>query len=142
MRTPVKLPPRRPDWRARLAQYVAAVAAQPFKPGSHDCALFAAGAVEAMTGTDAAADWRGTYRSLATGRRALQRAGFADHVAFVAAHCAPVAPSLAAVGDLAVLPADNGQTALGVVQGGGVYCLSPGGMAIVSRLHIKKAFRV
>lgn len=142
MDTLLTLPARLPDWRARLGHYVAAVAARPFRPGAHDCALFVAGAVEAMTGADAAAEWRGTYRTLAAGIEALQAAGFADHVAFVAAHCAAVVPAFAAVGDLAVVPGDGGAHALGIVQGGGVYCLRPGGLAVVSRLHIQKAFRV
>jgi len=142
MITPDRLPPRRADWRARLAQYVASVAARPFRPGAHDCALFVAGAVEAMTGADAARDWRGTYRTLAAGQAALQSAGFLDHVDFVAAICPPVAPSLAQVGDLAALPGDDGPAALGVIQGGGVYCLSPGGLVIVSRLYIEKAFSI
>lgn len=135
------LPPRRADWRARLGAYVAAQAGRPFAPGRLDCALFVAGAVEAMTGHDPAAKFRGTYRTLAGGARALAAAGFADHVDFVAAHCPEVAPAFAAVGDLAVLPGGRAP-ALGVVQGGGVYCLRAGGLALVSRLEIQRAFRI
>lgn len=136
------LPPRRPDWRAQLGQYLAEVARRTFRPGAHDCALFAAGAVEAMTGFDAAAEWRGTYRTLAAGRRALQAAGFEDHLALVATFCPEVSPAMASVGDLVAVPADDGEVALGVVQGAAIYCLTPGGMALVSRLHVQKAFKV
>ena len=38
------------DWRTRLAAYLAAGRAKPFAYGEHDCARFAAGAVEAVTG--------------------------------------------------------------------------------------------
>lgn len=57
------------DWHARLAAYVFDAGRTPFAYGSHDCALFAAGAVEAMTGTDLAAGWRGIYRTLAGASR-------------------------------------------------------------------------
>jgi hypothetical protein len=140
----VDIPPRRAGWRAGLAQYLARVAAVPFRPGVQDCALFAAGAVEAMTGADPAAPWRGGYRSLAAGKRALAKAGFADHVAFVAAHFEEIAPARAGVGDLALLPAGRGDrlAALGVVQGAGVYVLRPGGLAVVDRLEICRAWGV
>lgn len=42
---------RREDWPERLAEYVESARAQPFAWGTHDCATFAAGAVEAVTGT-------------------------------------------------------------------------------------------
>lgn len=135
------LPSRRPDWRARLTAYMAEVAARSFRPGTHDCALFAAGAVEAVTGVDLAATWRGTYRSLAEGRAALGARGYADHIELAAAWCPEVAPSFAHIGDLAVLPGEDGD-ALGVIQGAHVYALRPSGLALVNRLHIKRAFSV
>jgi len=138
-----QIPPRRPDWRARLATYLADLAGRRFRPGRHDCALFAAGAVEAMTGVDLAAPWRGTYRSLEQGRAALEAAGWASHQEFVAAHFAPVAPSLAQVGDLAVMPGEiEGSAALGVVQGPAVYVLTPAGLGLTSRLHMLEGYRV
>lgn len=136
------IPPRRADWRSRLAQYLAAVAHRPFRPGQHDCALFAAGAVEAMTGADLASAWRGSYRRLEDGLAALQAAGFEGLPALAAACFPEVAPALAQAGDLAVLPGDETGAALGVVQGPAVYVLDPRGLAVVSRLHMKKAFRV
>lgn len=135
------LPARRPDWRGRLATYLAGLAGAPFRPGHHDCALFAAGAVEAMTGADLAADYRGTYRTIKAGRDALAAVGYASHVALVADYCPEVPAALAQVGDLAALPGDGGD-ALGIIQGGAVYVLTPSGLALVNRLHITKAFRV
>ena len=75
---------RRADWRPRLTEYLARVAGARFRPGQHDCALFAAGAVEAMTGHDPAAEWRGTYRTLEEGRVVLAGQGYADQVGLVA----------------------------------------------------------
>ena len=67
--------PRLSNWTAPLIEYLAAAARRPFKPGHHDCALFAAGAVAAMTGTDFAAQWRGRYTTLRGGLRVIRRAG-------------------------------------------------------------------
>ena len=133
---------RLPDWRVRLAEYLARTARVPFRPGRHDCALFAAGAVQAMTGCDLAAQWRGAYRTLKAGQAALRAAGFEDHVALAATLFAEVSPSFAQVGDLAVLPGDETGGALRVVQGAGVYVLRPEGMAVADRLNIERAFRV
>lgn len=41
---------RLPDWPERLAAYVEARRHRPFAWGSNDCVLFAAGALDAMTG--------------------------------------------------------------------------------------------
>ncbi|WP_291732406.1 hypothetical protein [Leisingera sp. F5] len=134
--------PRLPDWRPRLAAYVARVARLPFRPGQHDCALFAAGAVEAMTGADLAAPWRNTYRRLSEGQAALQASGFEDHLALAASLFPEVPAALAQAGDLAVFPSDGRGAALGIVQGAAAYVLRPEGLALVSRLHIERAFSV
>lgn len=65
---------RRQDWPARLDAYLRDCAARPFQYGAHDCALFAAGAVAAVTGWDPAAAWRGAYDSLSSGQQALRAA--------------------------------------------------------------------
>lgn len=66
---------RVPDWEARLAEYLESVRETPFAWGSHDCALFAASAVEAMTGVDYGAPFRGKYRTELGSVRALKRFG-------------------------------------------------------------------
>ncbi|GAB5431083.1 MAG: hypothetical protein EpisKO_04530 [Epibacterium sp.] len=134
---------RRPDWHSRLAAYLARVARLPFRPGSHDCVLFAAGAVEAMTGTDLAAEYRGSYRTLKDGQEVLKARGYADHIALVEDLFESVAPALAQVGDLAVVPGGQGERgALGIFQGSGVYVLDPSGLAVVDRLTAYGAFSV
>jgi hypothetical protein len=131
---------RRADWRARLTEYVVSMQGARFEPGRLDCALFAAGAVEAMTGEDHAHGLRG-YRTLAGGYRKLQERGHGDHVALVASLFAEVPPSFAQAGDLAVVPGDDGP-ALGVIQGEHVYVMRPDGLGLVSRLSCERAFRV
>lgn len=140
---------RYPDWRGRLLTYLGACARTPFAPGAHDCALFAAGAVAAMTGTDLAAGWRGRYGSLADGLLALRAAGYPDQVALTAAHLpewldedgAPW-PMRAGVGDVAVVDGDGGWPALGIVQGPGIYVLQPDGLATLPLTLARRAFLV
>ena len=132
---------RLPDWRQRLGEYVAGIAKTPFAPGSADCALFAADAILAMTGTDPAAGFRGRYKTLKGGFKRLQKAGYADLAALVAAHLAEIPVAMAQVGDIAILSAD-GEAALGVVQGDRIYVRSLGGLATVPLLSAERMFRL
>lgn len=63
---------RAADWEDRLRTYLDRVAEDPFRWGQHDCALFAAGAIKAMTGFDPAADLRGTYSTKTGALEALR----------------------------------------------------------------------
>lgn len=132
---------RYPDWQARLREYVAAQARAPFRYGKHDCALFAAGAVNAMTGVDLARGWRGKYRSLKRGLAMVREAGHEDHVALCASALPEIHPSKARRGDIAAVPVPDG-LALGVVQGEYVWVLQPQGMASVLLTDAQRAFRV
>jgi hypothetical protein len=57
---------RFPDWPKRLNAHLETVRDKPFAWGEHDCALAAAGAIQAMTGVDIAAPLRGKYSSAGT----------------------------------------------------------------------------
>jgi hypothetical protein len=126
------------DRLSLLIAYAAEAGARPFRPGRHDCALFAAGWVKRATGQDLARGWRSRYRSLKRGQTLLETAGFADHVALAAAQLPEIAPAFAQVGDLAVLE-DN---AFGIVAGEMIYCLRPDGLGLVPRLAMRRAFVV
>lgn len=132
---------RLPDWKPRLTCYLAASARKPYAIGTHDCALFAAGAVEAVTGHDPAAAWRGAYASKAGGLRLLQAAGHRDHFDATAAALKEIRPSFAAAGDIAAVHDGVGQTALGVVQGEMVYVLRETGLGLVPRTAMFRAWR-
>lgn len=134
---------RKPNWRTLLAAYVEQVAHKPFAWGEHDCALFAAGAVEAMTGEDIAAGYRGRYKTLAGGRRMLKRKGFDTHADLAASLFEVVHPSSAQVGDLAAIEVEGGM-ALGVVQGERIYVIGPDESRIgtVALSQAARAFRV
>lgn len=125
------------DWQSRLVTYLSQVHATPFSYGTHDCALFCAAAINAMTGVDLAKGYRG-YRTRAAGIRKMRAAGYDDHIAYFAAQLPECGPLHAGAGDLAVIEGDT----LGVVQGRGIYVLSEGRMTMVSLLQAKRAFRV
>lgn len=129
------------DWRARLIAYLATAQAAPFRPGQHDCALFAANAVAAMTGIDLADSWRGRYRTIRGGLRVLKSEGYADHIALAAALLQACPVALAQAGDVAAVPVPEG-LALGIVQGSRIYVLRPEGLATVDLLTAMQAWRV
>jgi len=126
------------DRLSMLIAYASEAGTRPFRPGRHDCALFAAGWVRIATGHDLARGWRSRYRSLRRGQQLLEEAGFADHVALAAAHLPEIAPAFAQVGDLAALD----DSALGIVAGEMIYCLKPQGLGLVPRSTMRRAFQV
>ena len=66
---------RLPDWPARLSALVAQAHRLPFAWGVHDCCLWAADAVVAVTGVDPAQDLRGRYFDAIDAYRALRQIG-------------------------------------------------------------------
>lgn len=67
---------RQPGWEARLHALVERARHQPYRLGVHDCAVFAANVIEAVTGNAAAAAiLAGAYRSKAAALRFQRRFG-------------------------------------------------------------------
>ncbi|WP_425595623.1 DUF6950 family protein [Phaeobacter inhibens] len=133
---------RHSQWRSNLCGFLASVSRQKFRPGSHDCALFAAGAVQAMTGADLAADYAGRYRTVAEGMALLRSEGVVDLTALVIRHFEEIPPLKAGVGDLALVQGEGGEDALGVVQGPSIFVLQRNGLGRVSLEAGLKGFRV
>ena len=118
------------NWESRLSAYVTTVAREGFEYGRHDCALFAAGAVEAVTGTDPGPAFRGRYSTLKGGLKAVRKAGFSDHVAVMRASCPAIPRASVMAADLAII-GDGAEAALGVVQGAMIYVLRDTGLGLV-----------
>ena len=55
---------RLPDWEARLSAWIVANRSREFAWGQWDCILMACSAVEAQTGADPAAEYRGAAEAL------------------------------------------------------------------------------
>ena len=130
---------RLPDWKPRLIAWLASIARTPFEPGKHDCALFVAGAIAAMTGEDPAARFRGRYTTVRGGLRVLRAEGFGDHVEMVASRLEEVAPLMAQVGDIAVVDTPEGP-ALGIVAGADILVPGRDGLGAVSLMQGRRAF--
>ena len=94
---------RRADWEARLHDYIASLAEAEFRWGKLDCALFAAGAVQAMTGADPAARYRGHYTTARGSVRALRKWGAGTLPATIDALFEPIGPAFARRGDLVMV---------------------------------------
>ncbi len=133
---------RVPDWRVRLYAALEGHRGHAFQWGSHDCALLAADAVLAMTGVDLAAPFRGRYATLIGARRAMHAAGYDDQVAIAAAQFREIHPAYAQVGDLAVVPNDDGWEALGVVTGPVIQVFARDGLAAWPLDRATRAFKV
>ncbi len=120
----VRQPPieRLLDWEQRLYQFIEGRRLRPFAWGRHDCALFAADAVQQMTGVDLAAEVRGQYH---TAKAARDYGDLADVMDRTGLPRKPH-PGLAARGDVVLLPARYPRRALGICLGG--VCVAPGRM--------------
>lgn len=91
---------RLPDWEQRLGDYLDAHRHAVFVWGELDCVLFAAGAIEAITGIDPAASVRGRYRTRIGSLRQLHARGYADLTAMMDAHFTQIVPARAMRGDI------------------------------------------
>ena len=108
---------RLPDWEERLGAYLMEVRERAHAFGSHDCALHGARAVEAITGADHGAPFRGRYTTALGAKRALKRFGAGSIEATFDAHLASIPPSFAGRGDLVMADTPTGP-AIGVCIGG------------------------
>jgi hypothetical protein len=134
---------RLPDWRSRLHAYIDKVRSIPYAPGTYDCGLFPAGAVQAMTGEDFAEPYRGKYKTIPEGIRILLKKGFKNHEALAAAHFTEIHPSLAAMGDLVVYETDDDLGyAMGVVINERAFVLKEDALGTLETLAAKRAYRV
>lgn len=128
---------RLPDWRPRLVAYLEEVRTRPFAYGQHDCALFAAGAVEAMTGVDLADGHRGQYATLRTGLKLVR----GDHLRILRDRFEPVPSAFAQIGDIALI-GEVGFPALGIFEGETILVLREDGLGRMPRAAATQAYRV
>lgn len=113
----------------------------PFSYGQNDCALFVADCLEAVTGVDFAAPYRGLYHTAAAALRVLRDDGYSDLCALVAAHLEEIPPAMARAGDVMAFPAEETDWALGIVNGERVTVLHLNGLGTVARERAERAFR-
>lgn len=114
---------RLPRWPERLYVYLQTQRSADFVWGENDCALFAAGAIKAVTGQDLGVWYRGQYQSESGAARILKQHGFADLQAFLDHWLPTIDMHAMQRGDLAMF---NG--AAGVCFGAGAVFLTEQGI--------------
>ena len=104
------------DWPSRLDSFLESRRATPFSYGSHDCCLFAADAVLAITGVDPAASFRNRYKS-AFGAMRRMREVCADATVWATArdvfgdlHLPEIDPLFAQRGDVVLVSHSAGES--------------------------------
>lgn len=114
------------DWPARLQEYVEQVRSRPFDPVSHNCALFAAGAIAAITGRDPVSELDITLTSEADVEAVLKAHGGVRGLAVE--YLGDIQPRLRARrGDVVIKPGEQGET-LGICMGDHALFLGPDGL--------------
>lgn len=128
---------RLPSWEDALANYIATKRHEPFEYGVNDCCLFAAGAVEAVTGEDPMPEFRGKYDSLKTSLKVIKEIGAGTLEATLDDKFPEVGIGHAQRGDLAFFVGS-----LGVVMGGFAYFVTDDGLERVERSLWDKCWSV
>jgi hypothetical protein len=138
---------RKLNWDTQhFHQFLLDHADKPFAWGSHDCALFAASAVEAITGVDVADDFRGKYTTQLGALRTISKVTGGSTIVDAVIHCAAkhgltehAHPLMAKRGDLVII--DNAGTLIaGVVHLNGRHVVSVSETGLV-RLPITNIVR-
>lgn len=130
-------------WENRLIEYLNVAARTGFRPGTFDCAMFFAGAVEAMTGIDFAEQYRGKYKTIDGGLDMLNDRGYLDHLTYVETLFEEwPSPIYAQRGDGAAILDERGHPALGIVQGEKIYAMGLTGLGLRPLSDAVKAFKI
>lgn len=129
------------DWQIDFANCVAENMYKPFEWGSHDCMLWAANLVSAITGYDPAIDFRGEYISALGAARLLKEVGGMEAVTTLNLGSEPISKNFANVGDI-MLVLQEGQPMLAVCNGETMLAPGPFGLVSLPTLSAEKAWRV
>lgn len=130
------------DWPERLFDEIEKARNRPFAWGKWDCTCFMAACVEAMTGEDPMADYRGRYQDEKTGKAALKEIGGGSlYQALRRKFGKPIPVALAHRGDLALARTSMGPTVFVVL---GEQMAGPGdaGLELVPVDRATRAFHV
>ena len=130
------------DWPTKLVESLKEAKNKPFVWGEHDCCLFAADIVKAMTGDDLAAGYRGKYSTAKEAIKLIKKISNDGTVAgIVDLHFKRVPVSFAKRGDIVSVQTNHGE-AIGVCAGGGAHFVIESGTIIYPRPLWSIAWRV
>ncbi len=126
------------DWPVRLNEYIIASEKKKFEHGTHDCVIFAAGAIEAMTGENPMLEFRDQYDDWNDSEEGLNEAGYDKlYKNIIKRFGTPILGVKGQKGDLAFY-----EGACGIVLGRYAMFLGENGYVYVSLRHLQRAFRV
>lgn len=108
---------RLPDWEQRLHEAVTANLTRPHVYGEHDCLLWPAAVIEALTGEDLGKKHRGKYDSHAKAYRHLGKMGFDSPTALLDSLFDEKPIGFAGRGDVVLVHTESGDNP-GIVMGG------------------------
>lgn len=117
---------RLPDWQLNFSALCADRMHAPFICGQHDCCLWAADVVQAITGIDPAAQLRGKYNDERSAQRLVAALGGLPAIASAALGW-PVRAALATVGDVLLITHER-RTTLAICNGSSL--LAPGAQGL------------
>ena len=129
------------NWPSVLARFIETRRNMPFAWGTHDCALFAADAVKAITGVDHAALFRGLYDTRDQAEAIVaQYGGLRLFINYILGP--EIDPKMAQRGDVALILDARGQEALAVCIGASFIAPAMGGGLTFFKLqHVLTAWR-
>lgn len=125
------------DWESRLSEYIMFKRDEPFAWGSNDCCYFCFGAIEAITGEDRMAEFRGVYDTEFGSLRALVEIGQGSLEATMDTKLPVISVGQAQRGDIAFFDGS-----IGVVIGGFAWFVSDNGLERIPREYWTKCWGV
>jgi hypothetical protein len=132
------------NWPKLFAEKIDELSAKPFVWGEHDCCLFSADVIAAITGIDPMEKLRGTYSTAYGAHKAIDDLGGLESAAdaLTSAHgWGEIAPAFMGRGDLAIFNHLNG-TSLGICDGAFILGTSESGLVSVPRAVAIKSWRI
>ncbi len=128
------------QWESRLVDAIEAARHKPFEWGQHDCCLFAADVVAAITGTDYATDLRGTYDTRQEARAILK--GYGGVEAYVEQYFEPTPLTMVKRGDLVLYCQAEAIESLGICLGKDSAFVTLAGLTFVPTRLSQKAWSI
>lgn len=121
------------NWPRLMNEHIANQMTSHFEWGVHDCLLFSASCVEAITGVDPAAKYRGTYSTALAAYRIMDTAGGIDHLIDSCMGEVRRPLAFAQRGDVVTMPDKKGRVAAGICLGNQCVFAGINGLQFINR---------
>lgn len=132
---------RSPDWQLKFADATREAHSKRFKWGEHDCCLWVADCVLAITGKDFAVTWRGKYSDEQGAYELIKSGESLTKMVSSVLGLEPVHPNFGNVGDVALV-FTGGKEALAICNGSSVLIPSRTRMVSLPMTSVKKIWKI